>query len=99
MDLRSIVPDLSQKGVLAKDIHFDTVPALGLVAVGYCTVTLCLPDERCAGPMDLEAAPEHDHEPDDSDQAISAALSHQTFASVRELSGFAHVSSQSCTDI
>jgi hypothetical protein len=87
MDLKSIVLYLNQKGLSAKNIHLDIVYTLGLDAVDYSTVTLDLRDARCAGPMDLQAAPDHDHEPDDSDQAIVAALSEQPFASVRELQG------------
>jgi hypothetical protein len=47
---------------------------------------LSLRDAHCAGLMDPEAFPDHDHEPDDIDQAILAALSEQSFASIRELS-------------
>jgi hypothetical protein len=36
--------------------------------------------------MDPDAAPDQDHEPDDADQPILAALSEQPFASVRKLS-------------
>jgi hypothetical protein len=92
MDLRSIVLYLSQKNLSVKGIHLDIVHALEHNAVGYSTVTLYLRDARCAGPMDPEAVPDHDVEPDDIDQAILTALSEQPFASVRELSWLTHVS-------
>jgi hypothetical protein len=60
--------------------------------VSYSTVTLHLGDTRCSGPMDPEAAPDYDHKLDDSDQSILTAFSESPFASVRESSQLAQVS-------
>jgi hypothetical protein len=76
--------DLSLKSLSEKDISLDIVSTLGLDTVGYSTMTLSLRDARCACPMDEEAALDHDHEANDSDQAIFAALSEKPFASVRD---------------
>jgi hypothetical protein len=58
----------------AKDIHNDIVHSLGPDAVGYSILTLYLRDARCVGLMDREEAPDDGQKPDDSDQAILAAL-------------------------
>jgi hypothetical protein len=86
MDLRSIVLYLSRKSLSAKHIHLDIVQTLRSDAVFYSIVMLYLRDAHCAGLMNPETFPDHDNEPDDTDQAILAALSEQPFASIRELS-------------
>jgi hypothetical protein len=83
---------LSRKILLAKDIHLDLVHTLEPDAMSFFTVMLYLRGVRCVSPMDLKTAPDHDHEPDNSDQTILAALSEQLFASVRELSRLIHIS-------
>jgi hypothetical protein len=92
MDLKSIMLYLSQNGLSVQYIHFDIVYTFEPDAIGYSTLTLYLRDVHCAGPMDPEAIPDHDHEPDDTDQAILAALSEQPFTLIRELSRLTHVS-------
>jgi hypothetical protein len=78
--------------LVGEDIHLDIVHSLGRDAVGYSILTLYLRDARCVGLMDLEDAPDDGQKPDDSDQAILAALCEQPFASIRELSRLTHVS-------
>jgi hypothetical protein len=77
---------LNRKSLSTNDIHLDIVHILRPVAIGYSTMTLYLRDARCADPMNPEATPDHDHEPDDTDQSILAALSKQPFASIQKLS-------------
>jgi hypothetical protein len=84
--------DLRQKGLSVKDIQLDIVHALGPCLVGYSAVTLFLRDTHCAGPMDSEAAVDHNEKPDHSGQAILAALSEQPFDSILELSRLTDVS-------
>jgi hypothetical protein len=77
MELRSIVLCLSQKGLSAKDIH---------LGMDYSTMTLYLRDARCVCAMGPEIALDHNHEPDNPNLAILAALSEHPFASVQESS-------------
>jgi hypothetical protein len=92
MDLSSIVLYLRRKGLSAKKVHLDIVHTLWSDAVAYSSVTLYLREVHCAGRMDSKALLNHDHEPDDSYQAILTALSEQPFASIPELSRFTQVS-------
>jgi hypothetical protein len=92
MDLKSIMFYLSQNGLSVQYIHFDIVYTFEPDTIGYSTLTLYLRDVRCAGSMDPEAVPDHDHKPEDTDQATLAALSEHLFTSIRELSRLTHVS-------
>jgi hypothetical protein len=73
------------KGLLGQEIYVDIVRTFEPDVVGFSFVMLYLREARCASLIDPKVAPNYDHEPDDSDQAILAALSEQPFASLHEL--------------
>jgi hypothetical protein len=67
MDLKLIVVYLNRKELSAKNIHFDIVHAVEPDVIYYLTMILYFCDARCADLIDPEAAPDHNHEPDNTD--------------------------------
>jgi hypothetical protein len=85
MAQRPISAYLSLKGMSARAIHDDTVAILGPDAVSYSSVTRYFREARFP-PSKPEPHPaDVQRDLDDSDQAISAALEDNPFASVPQL--------------
>jgi hypothetical protein len=93
MTQRPIVVYLSLKGIQAREIHDDIVATLGPDAASYSSVYRYLRGARFP-PSKPETHPaDVQRDLDDSDQAISAALEDNPFASVRQLSRLTHLPS------
>jgi hypothetical protein len=92
MDQRTIAIYLERKGLSARAIHEDLVATLGQDAVAYSTVTRYLHEIRFDPSTEAKASIEIPQVPDDSDEAILAALCEVPFASVRQLARPTHIS-------
>jgi histone-lysine N-methyltransferase SETMAR len=92
MDQPTIAIYLERKGLSARAIHQDLVATLGQDAVADSTVTRYLREIRFHPSTKAKASIEIPQVPDDSDEAILAALREAPFASVRQLARLTHIS-------